>query len=354
MTLLDRHLLRALVRGGTPVFLLFLGLFGFVALAEQLEDVGKGTFGTLDAVRVTGFELPRIALDLLPVTCLLGTVIGLGMLGNNAELTAMQAGGLSVLRLTRPLLLLLLTILAAALAAQQTIIPLFASEAAQLRSQSSTTAAPSGDDAFWTRSRSSLIRIGGVTYGTMPQNIEIYALDQDGRVAQLTQAATADVLAPGEWLLRNVRTTNFGTQGVERSTHTTLRWRSDIDPEQVTALLRADHALAPADLVRYIAHLDRNGLDAHRYRVLLWQQIGLAASLFGMGLLAIPFVFGTMRTTPLGSRVTLCALIGLCFHLTEQASLQMGLLHRLPPPVTGLAPDLLLLTTTLLLLRARR
>ena len=353
MSLLDRHLLRALLRGGAPVLLLFLGLFGFVALAEQLEDVGKGAFGTLEAVRVTGFQLPRIALDLLPVTCLLGTVIGLGMLGNNAELIAMQSGGLSVLRLTRPLLLLLLTIVTAALTAQQTLVPALESQAAQLRSHSFAGAA-AANDAFWTRSRSSLVRIGAVAFGTMPQDIEIYALDAEGRVARIMQAATADVLAPGEWLLRDVHTTEFRPQGVERGTLPTLPWRSDIDPEQVNNLLRADHALAPEELMRYIAHLDENGLDAHRYRVLLWQQLGLAIGLVGMGLLGVPFVFGAIRTTPLGTRVTLCALIGLGFHLTEQASLQMGLLHRLPAALVGLAPDLLLLTTALLLLGLKR
>ena len=353
MTLLDRHLLLALLRGGAPVLLLLLGLFGFVALAEQLEDVGKGAFGTLEAVRVTGFQLPRIALELLPVACLLGAVIGLGMLGNNAELTAMQSGGLSVLRLTRPLLLLLLTIVTAMLAAQQALIPALESQAAQLRSHSFAGVA-TADDAFWTRSRSSLVRVGAVAYGTMPQDIEIYALDEDGQVARLIQAAAADVLAPGEWLLREVQTTDFSLQSVERSSQASLRWRSDIDPEQAHNLLRADHALAPADLIRYIAHLDENGLDAHRYRVLLWQQLGLAVSLVGMGLLGVPFAFGAMRTFPLGSRVTLCALIGLGFYLAEQASLQMGLLHRLPPALTGLGPDLLLLAAALLLLGLRR
>lgn len=353
MSLLDRHLLRALLRGGAPVFLLFLGLFGFMALAEQLEDVGKGAFGTLEAVRVTGFQLPRIALDLLPVTCLLGAVIGLGMLGNNAELIAMQSGGLSVLRLIRPLLLLLLCIATVTLTAQQTLIPAFESQAAQLRSHSFAGAA-TADDAFWTRSRSSLVRIGAVAYGTMPQDIEIYALDAQGRVARLMQAAAADVLAPGEWLLRDVRTIQFGPQGVERGTQNSLRWRSDIDPEQINGLLRADYALAPADLVRYIAHLDDNGLDAHRYRVLLWQQLGLVAGLVGMGLLGVPFAFGAMRTTSLGARLSLCVLIGLGFHLLEQGVMQLGLLYRLSPALTGLAPDLAVLAVALAILRTRR
>ena len=353
MTLLDRYLLRALLQGGAPVFLLLLGLFGFVALAEQLEDVGKGAFGTLEAVRVVGFQLPRIALELLPVTCLLGAVVGLGMLGNHAELTAMRTGGLSVLRLSRPLLLLLLGVAAAALIAQQTIIPNFEGQASYLRAHSFASTAKSGD-AFWTRSKSSLVRIGGIEYGTMPQDLEIYELDSEGRVAQITQAAAADVLAPGEWLLRDVRRSRFRATGIEQSAHETLRWQSDIAPEQVAALVRADHALAPTNLLRYIAHLDDNGLDAHRYRVLLWQKLGLVVGLVGMGLLGVPFAFGIMRATSMGARVSLCALLGLGFHLLEQAAMQVGLLYRLPPALTGLAPDLTVLAAAVAILLARR
>ena len=353
MTLLDLYLLRALVRGGAPVFLLLLSLFGFVALAEQLEDVGKGAFGTLEAVRVTGFLLPRIALELLPVTCLLGAVVGLGTLGNQTELTAMRTGGLSVSRLSRPLLLLLFALAAAALVAQQAVIPGFEGQAAYLRAQSFASTAKSGD-AFWTRSKSSLVRIGGVAYGAMPQDLEIYELDPEGRVAQLTQAAAADVLAPGEWLLRDVRRIRFRAAGIERSAQDRLRWRSDLTPEQVVALVRTDQALAPADLFRYIAHLDDNGLDAHRYRVLLWQQLGLAAGLVGMGLLGVPFALGAMRATSLGARLSLCALIGLGFHLLEQGVMQLGLLYRLSPVLTGLAPDLAVLAAALAIMRTGR
>ena len=162
------------------------------------------------------------------------------------------------------------------------------------------------------------------------------------------------MVAPGEWLLRDVHRIRFRKGGIERSAHDRLRWRSDVTPEQVVALVRADHALAPTDLFRYIGHLDDNGLDAHRYRVLLWRQLGLAVGLVGMGLLGVPFAFGAMRTTSLGARVGLGALLGLGFYLLEQAAMQVGLLYRLSPSLTGLAPDLAVLAAALAILRPWR
>ena len=353
MNLLDRYLLAALLRGGAPVFLLFLGLFGFVALAEQLEDVGKGSFGTLEALRVTGFSLPAIALDMLPVTCLLGTVMGLGTLGNQNELGAMRAAGISILRLTRPLLALLLAAVAAALLTQQTVIPAFAAQAADLRSQSQTHTTRKGD-AYWTRSKTSLVRVGAVAFGLMPTDIEIYQLDAQGRVDQLIQAKRADVLDRNEWLLHEVRTLSFGVDGGKTRTAAQRLWKSDLDAQQIAALLRAEHALAPTELISYIAHLQSNGLDAHRHQSRLWQLLSLPVGLMAMGLLGAPFIFGPARSTSMGSRVTLCVLIGLLFHLAEQVSLQLGLLYRLWPPVIGLAPELATLAAALMLLTRRK
>ena len=353
MSLLDRHLLSALLRGGSPVFLLLLGLFGFVALAEQLEDVGKGAFGTLEALRTVGFQLPRIALDLLPVTCLLGTVIGLGQLASQLEVTALRASGVSLARLARPLLLTLLAVAASALILQQAVIPGFEGRASDLRARSFDHAAKQ-DDAHWTRSASSLVRIGDVAYGTMPSDIEIYRLDDDGQVRELIQAARADVIGPDSWLLHDVRVTRFEAQSVAQSRFDQLPWFSDIDAERIAALLRAEHALSPTDLVGYIGHLRSNGLDAHRFEVLLWQLLGLPLGLFAMGLLGLPFVVGNVRRAPLGARITLCALIGILFYLLERACLQVGLLHRWPAPLAGLAPDGLALAAALLSLRLKR
>lgn len=353
LSLLDRYLLLALLRGGSPVFLLLLGLFGFVALAEQLEDVGKGAFGTLEALRTVGFLLPRIALDLLPITCLLGTVIGLGQLASQLEVTALRASGISLVRLARPLLLMLLAVTGSALILQQAVIPGFEGRASDLRTRSFDNAAKE-DDAYWTRSESSLVRVGEVAYGTMPSDIEIYRLDAAGRVSELIQATRADVIGPDTWLLHEALVTRFEAESVEQSHFDQLPWASDIDAEQIAALLRAEHALSPTDLVGYIGHLRSNGLDAHRFEVLLWQLLGLPMGLFAMGLLGLPFVVGNVRSTPLGARVTFCALIGILFYLLERTSLQVGLLYRFPAPLAGLAPDLLALAAALLSIRLKR
>jgi hypothetical protein len=78
--LLDRYIARAYWVGILPVVLLLGGLFSFLGLAEQLEDVGKGDFTTGAAIRVVLLMMPRQIVGILPVVALrLATfVIALG------------------------------------------------------------------------------------------------------------------------------------------------------------------------------------------------------------------------------------------------------------------------------------
>ena len=80
MIILDRYIASSYLKGMVPVMLLLLTLFSFMALAEELEDVGEGTFRQIDAFLVVLYTSPRRIVDLMPVTALLGGLMGLGAL----------------------------------------------------------------------------------------------------------------------------------------------------------------------------------------------------------------------------------------------------------------------------------
>ena len=52
MIILDRYIMSQFLKGMLPVLLLLLALFSLLTLAEELEDVGQGTFTQLDAFLV--------------------------------------------------------------------------------------------------------------------------------------------------------------------------------------------------------------------------------------------------------------------------------------------------------------
>src|SRR5690606_32343576 len=131
------------------------------------------------------------------------------------------------------------------------------------------------DAQFWTRNDQSLVRIGGVRFGVMPTDVEIYELDASGHLARLLQASRADILGPENWQLYDIRVTEIGSESQQSAWRERMTWKSVLDIEQMATLISAADALPLTDLVRYIAHLETNLLDSHRYRLVLWQQLSL-------------------------------------------------------------------------------
>ncbi|MGD8976825.1 MAG: LPS export ABC transporter permease LptG [Gammaproteobacteria bacterium] len=357
MQLLDRYIAGSFAKGIVPVLILLVGLFSFLALSEELEDVGKGAFRAIDAIKVVILTMPRRTIDILPVATLLGALMGLGAMANHREVLAVRASGMSPRRISWPVAQVALLLIATVVVLQSLAIPQWERKAGQFRSKQYTEAAGGSrrfSTEFWTRSGNQLIRIGSVQFGRVPSEIEIYELDQNGRLDQLTQAERADILSPEEWLLHGVRQSQLREDRALERRLETLRWQSVLSEKQMSSLIQPAEALSPIDLFQYIRRLDSNGLNTHRYRFIFWQQMSLPLALIAMSLLAVPFVLGSVRSMSVGQRVAIGGSIGIVFYLAEQIVGNLALLNEFDPVLAAFGPDALLLVAALYALRRIR
>src|SRR5512138_666451 len=98
MKTLDRYLGRAFLNSWLSVNLVLAGLFSFLELARQLDDVGKGHYSTANAMLYVALTLPGRMIEMTPPSALLGSIMALGLLNRNLELLAIWASGISIQR----------------------------------------------------------------------------------------------------------------------------------------------------------------------------------------------------------------------------------------------------------------
>jgi lipopolysaccharide export system permease protein len=107
-------------------------------------------------------------------------------------------------------------------------------------------------------------------------------------------------------------------------------------------------------LVRYITYLRTNGLDAHRYLVAYWSRLANVASVVAMTVLALPFVFGGLRSAGAGARLVVGLVIGLTWYVAGEVLTSGGEVYRLDPLIIAWAPTaLLVLVTAVVFARVR-
>ena len=339
---IDRHLAGSFLAGATPALLVLLGLFSFIGLTEELEDVGQGSFLASDAVVIVLLSLPVRIIELAPVSALMGTLIGLGTLANHQEIIALRAAGLSPWRLAAPLAAAAVALAVTILLMQGFLVPGIERETARLHAKAAH------GDAIWLRGERSFVRISGGVNGRTLSDVEIHETDEHDALARTLHAERAEVLADGRWLLQETRETTLGAGPPLETKAAGRYWQSPFSREQTETLVVPVEALSLGELRRLIGVLSANGLDTHRYQVLFWQQLGIPVGLVGMAMLGLPLLLGPVRATPIAQRVALGAFAGLLFYLLEQLSGHGAVIYRLNPVVTTVGPDAVLLCAALL------
>lgn len=349
--LFDRYLARCYLTGTVPVLLVLLVLFSFLALTDELEDVGQGAYTALDAFSVVLYTMPRRIVDLMPVTMLLGGLIGLGAMANHQELIAARAMGMSRQRLGQPVLALAILVALAVLAVQSLVVPRAEHAADEIRARTLLDPAAGSDrrgaGEFWTRSGDQYVRIGEVRYGRLLAGVEVYTLDAAGRMQQLVQADSASIQESGDWRLDEVTVTRLEGWTVKEEQFDILEWRGLLSGEQTDVLLRPLETLAPLELVDLIAIQRANGLNDHQHRLVLWQQLSIPVALVGMALLSLPLLLGSVRTVSAGTRVLIGGSAGILFYLVQQLALHVAGLFALSPVLLIMGPAAVVLAVAM-------
>ena len=98
MGILGRYLVGTVLLYSAMVIGVFLTLGGLFVFIGQQDDIGVGDYGAADALLFSILNLPQQAYEVMPISVLLGSLLGLGALARGSELVVVRASGVSVKR----------------------------------------------------------------------------------------------------------------------------------------------------------------------------------------------------------------------------------------------------------------
>jgi lipopolysaccharide export system permease protein len=189
----------------------------------------------------------------------------------------------------------------------------------------------------------------GVLYG-----LSVYRMSDAWEIDSALQARRATWQDDGYWLLEKVAITHFSGDSTSREWQPELRWYSSITPDMLRILMLQPKQLSVRDLWYYSDYLQAQGLDGREYRLSFWIEGLKILAIASLVLVAVSFIFGPLRSAPLGQRVFVGVIIGLVFntlqHLLGPASMVFGFSPFLAVAVPILVTAMI---GTALLVRAR-
>lgn len=343
MILLDRYIGRRVASGILGALVILLILISFVALVEELGDVGKGRYTTPDAFLYVLLQAPRRLYEIFPITVLLGSLAGLGGLASHSELVAMRAAGVSVVAILWAALKAGLLLMVAVVALGELVAPESDQYAESMKasaiSQQATLRTKYG---FWARDGESFVNIREILPGARLQDIYIYEFTPERRLRLATHAAFA--LYQGDhWELHDIQQSQFLEDRVVSHTLERASWDSLLNPGLLRVVTVRPAMLSAWGLYRYIRFLNDNGQSAIPYEAAFWGKLAMPLSTLAMVLLTAPFVFGVLRNLGIGQRIFAGSLIGVVFFLLNRVFEHMTLVYGLPPLFAAFFPTLAVL-----------
>lgn len=326
---------------------LLLTLFSILGLVETLEEVGKGTFTTFNAVSVMILEIPNRIIELLPISTLMGSVMGLGVLANNHEASAMRASGLAVKSFSKIIILISLAIAIAAFVAQNYAVPIAEKQVQRIKAYAVDQTDYSADG-FWSKKNNHLIRIESLTRNSLAKSIEIYELSDSGKIARIITAENARIQANGLWELigvvdRNLRLEEKRSKKIIPS----LMWQSFLSADQLDALVTPPHALSTYDLLNYMNANQKDGVSTRSYEIIFWQRMMLPITLVAMGMIGLPIALSSVQSRSTGVRSLVAGGIGISFYLFQQITGHLATLLELSALVSVVIPPIIILCLAL-------
>jgi len=353
MTILDRYIGLALARSTLLVILILLPLLALLDLVRQLDEIGTGSYGLLDALIYEALLLPTYLLSLVPFTALLGTSIALGGLAHNNELTVMRASGISIQRiglatLKSGALFILFTFLV-----MEWVAPPLHQQAIQRQSLAlSAGELLIEEHGTWIHQGNRFINIRNKHEGQTLADIHIFEFDPENPQLKLyLHADRAEMKDRQQWLYRNLIVKNY--QGEQVATHYEAERAQDsfLTEKQLSVMEQPINSLSPTGLYQYIKYLRASEQAAERFEMVFWQKATLPIAVIIMMLCSFPFVFGSQRSSSTGKRIVLATITGFAFQLLSQSSVNLGLLLDINPLLTTLAPIIAFLLLGVALMR---
>jgi lipopolysaccharide export system permease protein len=353
MTILDRYIGLVLARSALLVMLILLPLFTLLDLVQQLDDVGTGNYGLIDALIYEVLLMPSYLLSLAPFTALLGTSMALGGLAHTNELTAMQASGISIRRIGLATLKSGALFILFAIVIMEWAAPPLHQQAVKRQS-----IALSGGNVLiekqgsWIHQDNRFTYIRNIHEGHTPADIHIFEFDPE--TLQLNfylHADRAEIKNRKQWLYKDLTLKNYEGKDVVTLHEAELARKSYLTERQLRILELPIDSLPPSGLYQYLKYLQTSEQTTERFEMVFWQKAIFPLTVVVMMLCSFSFVFGSLRTSSAGKRIVLATITGISFQLVSQLLVNLGLMLDISPLLTTLMPIVVIMFLGAVLMR---
>lgn len=357
ISVLDKYIGRTIFTMIMTTLFTLISLSGIIKFVDQLRKTGQGNYDATSAMLYTLLSIPKDIDIFFPMAALLGALMGLGTLASHSELIVMQAAGYTRMNIASSVMKTAIPLVILTMAIGEWVAPQGEQIARDMRAHKMYGGSLlSNKSSLWAKDGNTFIYIGNVTNDNELTNLYLYQFDLNQNLRSIIHADTAIYDKNNDsWQLSLVSNTDLtDSKKITNINTVSMEWKTTLTPDKLGIVVLNPEALSASGLYQYIQYLKQSGQDSSRYQLYFWSQLFAPLSVAVMMLMALSFVFGPLRSVPMGIRIITGISFGFLFYVLDKIFGPLSLVYNFPPILGALLPSLVFLTISIYLLRKKR
>lgn len=299
--------------GATAILAALQVLFTYMG---ELGSLKEG-YGAWQALIYVLWSAPQYLYEILPISALIGAVLGLGTLASNSELIVMRASGISLWRIVGWVMRSAMLLVVLSFLLSEFVIPYSNEQAKSVKSHRSA-AELGAVNGYWTREGQRFIYIDYANSKGQLKHVQMLDFDQEYRLDSVLNAEQGQFVKNGQWTLENALQMNVLQQGDAQLTQNPNQILPlALQPKYVHMVTIDPEDLAPSQLVSFMTYMHQYSQVPKTYLLAFWQKVGSPFSLIALVLIACSFIFGPLRQHSMGFRLVIALFVGLGFYYMQ-------------------------------------
>jgi LPS export ABC transporter permease LptG len=352
-TTLDRYVLSRFTTTLAGCAVSFFTLFAVYEFVNLIDDLVERDLPVTLALRYLEFRSPWILAQILPISCLVATMLAFGVMTRFNEVTATKASGISIYRLATPVVLVTLALCTLAYVNHDSLLPYSNRKAIQIKDVirgRSPRSYQSRQQRWVFGEQGRLYNYKNYVQPPLPvlpaanagtfQGFSVYYLEPStytllGRIYAREASHNGS-----RWVLREGWKRDFSNGGESFETFAEKEFDFAEGPGYFIREWKTPEQMSFTELRRFVRNLRQRGYDAQELTVDMYGKTAFPLLPLTMVIVALPFCFRGGKRGSLygvGIAIALVALFLLVFSTTNA----LGGIGLMPPFLAAWAPNLL-------------
>lgn len=358
MSLIDRYLIREILKFFSLILIAIVGIFLAVDFFEKVDSFMDAGLPFSRAMLFFWLRIPFIISQIAPVGILLSILIVFGLMGKHNELVALRSGGVSALYLLRTILGMSVLFAVMLFFLSDQIVPTTFSKANRIWMEEvkKKPGIASRQRNIWMKGHRSIAHIRHYSHRSKTiSGITLYYFDEQFRLIRRIDAKSA-AYENGKWIFSDVMEQRLAADAPDEPYQIKF-YEQRVEPlnylpDDFNRVAKKSEELNIFELLSYIRSVEAEGYDATNYLVDLHAKLAFPMICLILSILAAGYGIRHKRRTGHNLSMSIAFGLGVTFLYTilYNFCLSLGYGQMLPPFVAAWIVNFIFLSYAVLVL----